>query len=336
MKRKFILFGYFSAFLVTLIWGASPVMIRMLLNPEGINIAAIPFLSALSDAPPVDPLVLNGLRSLIGSLFLCFLFVIIHPKKINQFKHLPKDKLFLISVIALTIGNFLYHLSFKYTLATDVTLIANYSPVVVLILYLIYSLRTRDIAFSKLPALRNIVLTVLVGCLGTSIVIINDPFESISENRLKFIGDNIQFVGVLFWSLFLFTSHRYAKINAHISSFPITITTLLLSSIILLIFGFIFTFDAFFGMNAVQWYCILFLSIFTTGICYLLWYKASKSIGVLSMVLFLNLTSVIAALVESLVYGNIISYKLIVGAAMIIGASIYAEMLNKQFEKKGV
>lgn len=319
MPKKNKFFAYFAALVVAIIWGVHPVAIRVIIQDHA-----------------MDPLNLNALRSLMGAGFLCFLFCILYPKKIPEIWRLPKRKLFWVSVVTLTVANYLYHLSFKYTLATDVTLIANYSPVIVLIAYLIYNFRHRTIRLSQLPTIQAIFFTVLVGCIGTSIIMLNDPFESIAKNELKFLGDNIQFVGVIFWSLFLFCSHRYAKIHTNVSSMVITMVTLFLSGCILGLFSLGFSFAEYATMQPIHWYYTVALAIFPTAICYVLWYKASTSLHVITVVLLLNLTSVITALTESLVYGNVFSYKMIIGAVLIIGSAVYAEILNKRLEAKGI
>ncbi len=76
-----------------------------------------------------------------------------------------------------------------------------------------------------------------------------------------------------------------------------------------------------------QWLLILLIGILSTGITYTLWYHAAKYLDVVSLALMFNLSSVFTVFWESLFFHLEVDWKIILGAALIMYASVSAEMI---------
>ena len=83
-------------------------------------------------------------------------------------------------------------------------------------------------------------------------------------------------------------------------------------------------------MSSLQWLAVGFIGFFSTGLAYVLWSKAAKSLDIIPAVLLLNFTVIITIVLENHIYGLPMHYEIILGASLMIIASVSAEIVNKK------
>jgi drug/metabolite transporter (DMT)-like permease len=306
--------GYIAGLLASFFWGIHSVIIRYLAE-QG-----------------VSPYLIAGLRLYIGIVTIFLLLNIRNLFKRKRTKEPPIqfNKYFWIAAIFLGFNFLMFQGGLSFTLASDANLIQNFSPIAVLIIgSLVLRHRIKEIA----PVQRfwgYVFYVVLVGSIGASLVLINDVNNNIVKSELKFIGDLIEFLGMIFFSIFVIYSSEFAKINTKVSSLKITMLTLLVAAIPV---SFFVPFWEIAKLTLWQWELIVFIGVFSTGAAYGLWHIASKRLNVVPLTLNLVYIGIITVLSEVLFLGMSLDWKFVIGALLMISASVLAEIINKKAEK---
>lgn len=314
MKQASRPIGYIACFLASFFWGIHPVLVRYL-TQQGIS----PFLIA-------------GLRLYIGTLTI---FLILSMSQIfnrDLIKKLPPIKLnrfFWIAAFSLGIDFILFQLSLRYTLASDAQLIENFSPVVVLIVTSIFLLhRVREVAPTK-RFWMSVFRIVIIGSIGASLVLINDTNDKFVPNQIKLLGDLIEVIAMIFFSIFLVANSEFARTNGAISSLRIIMLTLAVAAIPVTFF---MPFHELQNITMYQWSIILFIGVFATGFSYWVWHVASKHLNIIPLSLNFIYTGIITVVAEAIFLKLVFDWKFIVGALLMISASVGAEIMNRRAE----
>jgi drug/metabolite transporter (DMT)-like permease len=310
--RSSTFIGYGAGLLASFFWGIHSVMIRHL-TEQG-----------------VSPNLIAGLRLYIGTLTLLVIFGI--QRTWNIRKKLPPltftpNRLFWIAAVSLGVNFLFFQTGLRYTLASDANLIQNFSPVAVLIISTIFiSHRIREIAPNKV-FWTKVFQIVLLGSIGASLVLVNDSNNTIVTNNLKFFGDFLEFAGMVFFSIFVICSSEYAKVEKNVPSLFLTMLTLAVAAIPV---SFFVPFGELFRLNAQQWFEMLFIGVFSTGVAYWLWHIASKRLNVIPLTLNLVYIGIITIVSEVLFLKIALDWKFVLGGFLMIIASVAAEIINLQ------
>ncbi len=302
--------GYICGISAAMFWGFHTLIIRYL------------------SADGVPALGIAAVRAFIASFLLSVVFALVSIfKKQSPFEKIPYGKFFWLAVCGLAINFFLFHVGLKFTIASDAILLESLSPVIVLLL-IIFFLPERVSHLQKEGSmLRKILFIFLAGAVGTSLLLINDPRDLLIRHDLKLRGDLLEFSAMFFFALFMLGSHEFQNRNQHISPIKITSHFFFFTGLFLAPFV---PWNFLSALTATQWIWILVLSIFSTSASYLLWQTATKYLNILPLVILFSLSSVFTVLIESLVFQLELSFKLVLGAILVLSASIATQIISER------
>jgi drug/metabolite transporter (DMT)-like permease len=305
--------GYLACLMAAILWGIHSVIIRYL-TEQG-----------------VSPYLIAGSRLYIGTItifiILNFLKIFKGQRKITQAKLHFESKFFWLAALSLGINFLFFQVGLKYTLASDANLIENFSPVVVLVIgTIILKHRIQEIAPTQ-KYWTSVFQIVIVGSIGASLILINDPKDMFVANDLKMLGDGIEFIAMLFFSIFIICSSEYAKTENSMSSLKTTMMTLLVAAIPVSLFV---PFADFAKLTLEQWGWITFIGVFSTGFAYLFWHIASKRLNVIPLSLTSVYIGIVTVLSEVLFLKLALDIKLIIGGILMLSASVAAEIVNNK------
>jgi len=313
IPRNSKIIGYACGITSTLIWGLNPIMIRFLVLDQKIVFFTV------------------GMRLYMGgiSLFIFLYFLkILRIRKGKQLKT-PYTKFFWLIVIGLA-GNFLlFHWGLRYTTASNANLLENFAPIVILLVmgFLIPKF-SHQIGHTKKDIIKTLGI-VAVGSIGASLILSYFPQGFFIDYKTKLFGDFIEIIAMLFFAMFIMGSNFYMK-ESHVSSLQVTAKALLIAAVCFTPFIFI---EPIPSLTGEQWFWLSMIGIVSTGIAYTLWNHAAKSLNVIPASLLLNFTVVVTILVEHQLTGLPLSMTMIIGAILMIFASVSAELINIKREK---
>lgn len=307
-----IFIGYVCGITAAMFWGFHAVLIRYLVSQEvpAVGVAAF--------------------RLLTGSIILAVISTAVSAaKRKGTSIPFPYGIFFWMAVLGLAVNFLFFHVGLKYTIASDAILIEALAPVTVFALAL-FLLRER-IAHLRagFDSLRKILFIFIMATIGASLLLINDPKDILIQSDLKLRGDLWEFGAMLFFALFMVGSHEFQQRNPTVHPFRMTSRLFLFSGIMLVPFvpwSFLWT------LTEIQWIWLLVLTVFSTVLNYSLWQIASKYLHILPMALLFSLSSVFTVIVESFVFNLEISLKFLIGGILILGASIYTQILDAKKE----
>jgi drug/metabolite transporter (DMT)-like permease len=308
-KRRKLL-GYFYASIVVAIWGIDPLVIKQLVSESNLYFTV-------------------GMRFYLGGIFLVAFILLRHlfSRKKSSMPRMSYGSLFWLMALGLAVNFLLYHAGLQYTIASDANLVENFAPIVVLLMMGVLSFGIIHQVGRSKKEIFKMIAVVFIGVLGATLVFSYYPEGLVSDYGTKLLGDFIEVIAMVFFALFIIANNVYMKRNSETSA-------LLIMAHVLLIVGLMFTpFLLFVGwptLSSQQWLSIGFIGLFSTGVAYVLWSKAAKILDVIPAVLFLNFTAIITIVLENHIYGLPMRYEIILGASLMIVASVSAELVNKK------
>lgn len=306
--------GYIAGILASFFWGIHSVLIRYLTEMG------------------VSPYLIAGVRLYIGviTLFILIFLGKIFGRKKEAEEKIQFNRYFWIAALFLGVNFLLFQSGLGFTLASDANLIQNFSPVVVLVIStLVLKHRIKEI-FPNQKLWLSVFQVVLIGSIGASLVLINDVNDAIIKSDVKFLGDFIEFIGMVFFAIFVIYSREFAEINKSVSSMKITMLILLVAAIPVTLFV---PFADLIKLTAGEWWVLIFIGVFSTGVAYALWHVASKQLNVVPLTLNLAYMGIITVLSEVVFLKMALDWKFILGAILMIGASVAAENINMKAQK---
>lgn len=309
MNSNSLLRGYLAAIGSAIFWGVDAVIIRILV------------------VQGIDPTLVAFLRLSIGaaSIGLCLLLI---PHLRRSAGSIVYSKLFWMISVSLAVNFILFQLGLKFTIASDAVLLEAFAPVMVLILAMIF-FRSRVAHLVRSgETIQRVFNLVIIGSIGSSLLLINDPKDILSANENKLWGDLIEFLGMFAWALFLIGIHEYHDRYKNLSPLAVSVNIFIVGALILLPFTEV---RQIMQLNGEQWLWLGFLGIFSTGIAYVLWHEASKRLDILPLMTIFNLVSIFTILTESIVLRLTLSWKLLLGSALILWAAYQASLLNAKY-----
>lgn len=310
-ESKKILIGYLCAIGAVIFWGFDTVVIRWLIQQN------------------IDPFLIGDLRLFIGSLVLAVIAIIFNTTKNSIFPHIHYSKFFWIIVLSLA-GNFLlFHKGLEFTIASDAVLLEAFSPIMVLIIAMLF-LPERMKHLMIHPGVPQTILKIaIIGSIGSSLLLINDPKDLLIQSNVKLMGDIIEFIAMFAWALVILSMHEYQKRENNNSSSAAAAQFLFFAAVIIAPFV---NWSNVETITYVQWFWIAILGIFSTGAAYALWHLASKYLDVFPLVAIFNFVSIFTVTIEAIVLDLPITWKLIIGGMLILYASMRAKIINEKYK----
>lgn len=314
--RKILVRGYFFGLTAAILWGFHAVVIRMLIN-QGIN-----------------PFLIGALRLFIGSATLALIIAgtraVRHKNNENWLP--PKihySKFFWLTAVGLGVNFLLFHKGMEYTIASDAMLIEAFAPVMVLIIVMLFMPHriTHLMRETHLP--QRVLQIVIIGSVGSFLLLINDPKDILITTKSKLIGDIIEFIAMFAWALVLLGMHEYQKREPNHDSLAATAQFLFVGGLVMAPFV---PWTELVNLTADHMFWILILAVFSTGIAYFLWHLASKYLDVFPLMTIFNFGSIFNVTTETIVLGLKLTWKLVVGGLLILYAAIHAEIINTKYK----
>ena len=311
VRKKII--GYSCGLLAAFFWGVHSVIIRFMTG-EGIS----PFLIA-------------GSRLYVGiaTIFIILLIRALLTRK-KVFEKLEFNGFFWLAGIVLGLNFLLFQLGLKYTYASDANLIQNFAPVAVLIISTVFFTH-RIKRFSNTSERWWLTLfIVIVGSIGASLILTNNPEEVLSAGATKGVGDLIEFAAMGLFALFIIASNEFGRQNEGKSSLQITLFTLAVAAIPV---SFLIPFKQFASLNVEQLWYLGFIGVFSTGIAYALWNKAAQYLSVVPLGLNIIYIGIITVLSEKIFLDLALTWKIAAGGLLMLLASVSAEVISATYKK---
>lgn len=315
LKSKKIIW-YLLIISCTLIWSLHALAIRYLIVDYSIDANFITFI-----------------RFLWWGLFLLILSISL-TKTENITKlflpkhHILKNKNFILAVLFLFLNFFVFHISLKYTFASDWLLMETLAPMIVFLLLLFLFPKK----VYKISNLRKIFIAVLIWSVWAALIAANYSNILWISFQEKIFGNLVQFIWMIFFGCFMIYSWELKKNYHWMSNLAITAIVLLWWAF-LSIPLFMWWLDSIYMINDLNSLMIvLFLTIWATWIAYYLWYLSMHYLNIITLAIFINLTWIISIFFEWMIYKDIsfMSWKLILWWILIFASSTYVEYLNNK------
>lgn len=292
-KQNFL--GHSLAFISVFIWSALYVSTKILL--EQFNAFELLFL-----------------QFIIGYIFL----LIIKPKRLVLED--KKDELYFIicGLFGITIYNLFLNIAIDYSLASNVSVIIAASP-----------LFTALISF--LLKIEKPYFNFFIGFIVSIVGIIIITFNGKIELQLKPLGDIMAVISSIGWAVY---SVFIVKITDKKYDF-------ILSTRKIIFYGIVFMIPSFFFFdfnpnwaalkNPIVLFNMMFVAIFASGICFIIWNKATDLIGVLKTNVYVYLTPIITIIISIIVLKERMTFTAFIGITLTLIGVIVSELrLNKK------
>jgi GTP pyrophosphokinase len=311
--------GYIIRLLAVLVWGLEPIYIRY---------------TAVNDLSPFLRTFLLGIGAVVPAGLIYVFRSIIRERKLPSL-HLPYDSSFILLLIGQVGYMYFKNASLMYTSGTNLLLFNNFAPLIGLVIAAFFW--RRDIAYFKQPStmLTIFLLAVFAGA-GSSLLVYNNALIS---DSWSIVGDALAMVSTFFDVLMTIGQIQYIKnfqktdgmlLNLHIFFF------LLMCTAPVIALSPLFGITLLRGLTMRTLLLGMGIGLFV-GFGQFLNYEAFKRIdGYLAYMMF-NLSILVTFILEAFVIHSIEPTMLLVlSGALIIGASVTAEVVNSRCQKKGL
>ncbi len=245
---------------------------------------------------------LTFLRTIIsGVIYLCYLFYAGLP-----FRYKGRDftLLLILGFLSIPVNQFAFLYGMRYTTATEAAILYSLTPVLVLLVSSYY--------LKEKITLPKIIGTVLA--FAGVIVILLEKGVMIGISHLK--GDFFVFLAVIAWTLYTVIGRKLVLKHGAVNS---TIYTALIGSAIFIPVGVWssvgYNYSA---ISGGQWLEILYLSLITSIVGYVLWYTALSKIEASKAAVFTNGQPVMTAILGYIFLRQGISLTFALGAIVTI------------------
>ena len=294
IKTKYLL-GHFLAFLSVFFWSSLYVSTKILLEE-------------------FTPLELLVLQFVFGYLFL----FIIKPKRLILED--KKDELYFVlcGLTGITIYNLFLNLAIDYSLASNVSVIIAAAPLFTGI-------------FSFLLRIDKPYINFFIGFIISIIGIIILSFNGKIELQLNPLGDIMAIISSMGWGLYSVLITKITEKNYDV----------ILSTRKVIFYGIIFMIPSFFFLDfspnfqsltkPVILFNMIFVAVFASGICFIIWNKATYLIGAIKTNIYVYLTPVITIIVSIIVLKEKITLISLSGMFLTLLGVIISEMRFKIF-----
>lgn len=290
--------GHFYAFLSVFIWSSLYVSTKILLESFGaIELLFLQFIIGYITLFILKPS-FNITKFSISTHFL---------KSIKQI--LNKEKYYILAgLFGISIYNLFLNLSMQHTNASNVSVIIATAPLFTALISFIFKIE--KVYF-------NFFLGFIICIFGIFLLSFNGNF-SVSFN---FLGDILAFISAFGWGI-------YAVVITNIKA-----QNLILSTRKIIFYGILFILPAIFfidfnvnvKIDSKILFNLLFLGIFSSGICFIIWNKATQLIGAIKTNIYVYLTPIITIFASFIFLKETISFYMLLGSFITIFGVILSE-----------
>lgn len=257
----------------------------------------------------VDAFVLTLVRSVIAAVGMGLILLAAGRRISLRREDYPL--VLLLSLLAVPVNQFLFLVGIRYTTASNAALLYATTPILVLLI-------SRWLLKERLT--RRRVVGVALGFVGVTIVIFERGIDTSLEHAT---GNVIIYVAVIAWGLYTVLGKRlivrYGPIQA-------TSMTLILGTVLFLPIGLVPTTQFAFGnLSGAGWLQILYLSLITSVVAYLLWYYALGRIEAGKVALFTYLQPVLTTIMAVIILGQEVTPAFLVGGTVALAGVVMAQ-----------
>lgn len=309
--NKLLTLGYLCAISAAILRGFHAVVIRILIN-QGVN-----------------PYMIGALRLFSGAAILGLVIACTSAVKREALPRIRYSPFFWLVSIGIGINFLLFHKGMQFTIASDAVLLQAFSPVMVLLLVMLFIPERMGFLIKHRGIPQKVLQIIIIGSIGSSLLLINDPKDMMIASSNKFTGDIIEFAAMFAWAIVMLGMHEYQKREPGHNSLAATAQFLFVGGLMMAPFV---PWKEITMLSAEQAFWILILGVLSTGISYALWHIASKYLDVFPLMTIFNFGSIFNVATETVVLGMKLTWKLFVGGLLILYAAIKAEFINAKYK----
>lgn len=274
--------------LVTLCWGASYYLMDVSLQEMG-------------------AFTLNAFR-FFGAFLIALVF------SLPRMKHISKQT-FLSSA---AVGAALYFVYIGATMGVLYTSLSNAAFLCAMTVIFVPFIEI--IVFHKKPSAMTL-FAVAVSFVGVMLLTLKDDF-GIDRSHLR--GDLLSLFCALFYAVDLIITEK-AVAKEEVDAYQLGVLQLGFTGIFMLLTA-VFTEDVHAPASGFVWFSVLFLTVFCTGIAFIVQAVAQQYTTATHVGLIFTLEPVFAAVVAFFIAGEVLSVKSYIGAALMLGALLLSEL----------
>lgn len=306
--------GYVLRIAGLLIWGTDPIIAKyMLKRYNGF------FISAFS--------VYIGAAFLVP--FLVFRLWKNNPTTKNS-QPSGYNRYFFLAVAFGGLTSLFHVFSLNFTIASNSVLFLNFAPVIALLVVLALY-RHRIPYLSQRTEAVKIVVIFLIGCVGSSLLIVHSPVQPNVDYSRKLFGDALALLSLVFDVVATLALMHYAKLKEAFSGLDYVLRKTFFLTVLYAPFVVPQLFDL--RPTFREWLAFLFLGVFTSVLGYYFAYEAYQRLDGLIVYLLFTLTPLFTIGLETALFGLQPSVTFVFGGVLILGAAIFAEIINSRAQK---
>lgn len=265
-------------------------------------IAAGTHLVAKTVTQDVDPVLLTFLRNSISLVALSIMFFARGKRVSLERGDIPK--LIWLSILAIPLNQFLYLYGIKFTLASNGALLYATTPALILIL--------SSVMLSESMS-RKKVLGVLIAFIGISMVMFEKGIDFSSD---YFYGNVMIFFAVIAWALYAIQGK---KLVMKYGAFSSTALSMIGGAILFIPLGAAdIALNGFPELTTGNWLSILYLSLGTSVVAYILWFYALGRMDTTKVAVFANAQPILTTILAVVLLDQPITGVFIVGGLITI------------------
>jgi drug/metabolite transporter (DMT)-like permease len=253
----------------------------------------------------MPPFTFAFLRFFITSiLFLSILY----KKEDNILNDLKKHfiGLSIMGLSGITVYNFFYLYSLKFTLASNSALIAAFNPIITTILAAIILKETINIFMG---------FGIFISLFGVMVIISHGSLYSVLHLSFN-IGDLFMLIATLLWAIYSISGKKVINSIGHSKS--VALSTFL-GTLYLIPFVFIESGNKnIISYPLVAWMSVLYMAFIATFFAFSAWYRGVERFGASKTSIFVNLVPVFGVIASSFMLSEKIALTTILGGALVI------------------
>ena len=272
-------------------------------------LAAGTHLVAKTVTQEVNPVLLTFLRNIVSLCAMLIMFLV-REKRVKVERKDFKQLVFL-SFLAVPMNQFLYLYGIKFTIASNGALLYGTTPAIILIL---------SYVILKEEMTRKKIIGVMVALTGISIVMFERGIDFTSD---YFYGNVMIFLAVIAWALFAIYGKQLVK---KYGAFHITVLSMIGGAIMFLPVGIIdLSIHGMPSLTAGNWGSILYLSLGTSVVAYMLWFYALGRMDTTKVAVFANAQPIFTTILAVLFLDQPLTAAFLIGGAITISGVVLTQ-----------
>ncbi|RYG40550.1 MAG: DMT family transporter [Chitinophagaceae bacterium] len=274
-----------SIILIVTIWGSASAVTKL----------------AVDDIPPY---IFAFLRNAVAAACLLPYFLIRRRKNSSLYPPLPRKKVVLMGLTGITFFYLFFNLSLYYTTASAGALIQGFIPAAIILLSILFlKERLRPLQIGGIAL--SVIGVIMIGFIG-----------SFAGARNAILGNTLMIFAVIFWGFYTIISKSLEKFDA--VQLTATSTTIGTIGLIPAVVFELIRHPELPTISMTDWLSILYLGIFSSAVCYILYNKVLKVLSGVQVGNFMNFDPVVGAILAISFLGEKITVWQIAGAILVL------------------